>query len=325
MKKNNVLVTGAGGFIGSHLVEKLVELGYRVRAFIRYNSRNNWGWLENSIYRDKIEVYSGDIRDFDSVYDVMRDCDTVYHLAALIGIPYSYISPLAYIKTNIEGAYNILQSAKQLGPENIIITSTSETYGSAKYVPIDEAHPKAPQSPYAATKAAADQIALSYNKSFNLPVKVIRPFNTYGPRQSARAIIPSIVVQALTNDKIYLGSLSPTRDFTYVEDIVNGFIKAAESKRCIGEVINLGSGFEISVGDLADKVLSLMEKNVKIISDPKRIRPLQSEVERLCADTTKAKTLFAWKPRVSFDKGLKNTIEWIANHMEIYKANIYNI
>lgn len=325
MKKNNVLVTGAGGFIGSHLVEKLVELGYGVRAFIRYNSRSNWGWLENSKYRNKIEVYSGDIRDFDSVYEVMKGCNTVYHLAALIGIPYSYISPLAYIKTNIEGAYNILQSAKQLGPENIIITSTSETYGSAKYVPIDEAHPKVPQSPYAATKAAADQIALSYNKSFNLPVKVIRPFNTYGPRQSARAIIPSIVVQALTNDKIYLGSLSPTRDFTYVEDIVNGFIKAAELKRCIGEVINLGSGFEISVGDLANKVLSLMEKNVKIISDPKRIRPLQSEVERLYADTTKAKALFAWKPRVSFDKGLKNTIEWIANHMEIYKANIYNI
>jgi dTDP-glucose 4,6-dehydratase len=325
MKKNNVLVTGAGGFIGSHLVEKLVELGYGVRAFIRYNSRSNWGWLENSKYRNKIEVYSGDIRDFDSVYEVMKGCNTVYHLAALIGIPYSYISPLAYIKTNIEGAYNILQSAKQLGPENIIITSTSETYGSAKYVPIDEAHPKVPQSPYAATKAAADQIALSYNKSFNLPVKVIRPFNTYGPRQSARAIIPSIVVQALTNDKIYLGSLSPTRDFTYVEDIVNGFIKAAELKRCIGEVINLGSGFEISVGDLANKVLSLMEKNVKIISDQKRIRPLQSEVERLYADTTKAKALFAWKPRVSFDKGLKNTIEWIANHMEIYKANIYNI
>lgn len=325
MKKKKILVTGAGGFIGSHLTERLVEYGHSVRAFLHYNSRNQWGWLEDSKYRDDIEVYCGDIRDYDAVFDAMRGCDTVIHLAALIGIPYSYVSPLAYIRTNIEGSYNILQSARHLGLGNIVVTSTSEVYGTAHHVPIDENHPLNPQSPYAASKAAADHIALSFHKSFDLPVKIIRPFNTYGPRQSARGVIPTIVIQALTSDKIILGSLDPTRDFTYVADIVRAFIEIAESDKVIGDVVNIGSGFEISIGDLAKKILLLTAKDSEIIYDNKRARPPGSEVTRLCADIKKANDLIGWEPAFSLEEGLKFTAEWISKHLDVYKSHIYNI
>lgn len=325
MKGKKVLVTGAGGFIGSHLIEKLVQSGYTTKAFIHYNSRNHWGWLENSKYKNEIEVHMGDIREFDSVFKAIKDCNTIFHLAALIGIPYSYVSPLAYIRTNIEGTYNVLECAKKIPLDNILITSTSEIYGTAQYIPIDEEHPINPQSPYSATKVAADQIALSYLRSFDLPVKIIRPFNTYGPRQSARAIIPSIISQALTNDKIYLGSLHPTRDLTYVEDIINGFINVAKSDKCLGEVINVGSSIEVSIGDLANKILSIIGKKAKISTDQKRIRSEKSEVTRLCADISKAKELIGWECNISLQKGLKKTITWIENHLDIYKTNLYNI
>lgn len=325
MKRNRILVTGAGGFIGSHLTEKLIKSGCKVRAFVRYNSKNNWGWLEESKYKKDIEFYSGDVRDFDSVYDAMRGCNTVYHLAALIGIPYSYISPAAYIATNIGGTYNILQGAKLLGVENVLITSTSEVYGSAKYTPIDEEHPISPQSPYAASKASADHIALSYYRSFNLPVKIVRPFNTYGPRQSARAVIPTIITQVLTRNKIRLGSLYPLRDLTYIDDIVSGFIGAAGTSRTVGNVINLGSGSDISVGELVNKILTVAKKKANIIPDDRRVRPRKSEVGRLCADISKTRKLIAWSPRVSLDKGLRNTLHWIEAHLDIYKIDIYNV
>ncbi|MGV8018185.1 MAG: SDR family NAD(P)-dependent oxidoreductase, partial [Ignavibacteria bacterium] len=252
-----VLVTGAGGFIGSALTESLVRNGYDVKAFVRYNSANSRGWLENSEFRNEIEIISGDIRDYDSVYKAMSGCGSVFHLAALIGIPYSYVSPLAYIKTNVEGTYNVLESSKNLNLENIIITSTSETYGTAKYVPINENHPLLGQSPYSASKIAADNLALSYYLSFGTPVKVVRPFNTYGPRQSARAVIPSVIIQALKGGKLKIGNTAPTRDFTFVEDTVSGFISIFTSGKLTGEVTNIGSNFEISVRDLIAEISSL--------------------------------------------------------------------
>lgn len=321
-----VLVTGSEGFIGSHLTELLVEKGFEVKAFVRYNFKNDWGWLEESKYKNDIEIYTGDVRDFDSVYDAMKDVDVVFHLAALIGIPYSYISPLAYIKTNTEGTYNVLESGRKLNLKRIIITSTSEIYGTAQYVPIDEKHPYNPQSPYAASKAAADHLALSYYRSFGTPVTIIRPFNTYGPRQSARAVIPTIISQILAGKKqIKLGSLSPTRDLNYVKDIANGFITVGLHENTVGDVYNLGTGQEISIGDLAEKIIELTEKEVEIIEDTQRIRPEKSEVERLLSNAEKAKKTTGWEPKYMLEEGLKETIDWIQDNLHHYKPEIYNI
>ncbi|GAB6189628.1 NAD-dependent 4,6-dehydratase LegB [Marinitoga arctica] len=321
-----VLVTGAEGFIGSHLTEMLVEKGYNVKAFVRYNFQNNWGWLEKSKYLKDIEIYTGDIRDYDSVYDAMKDVDVVFHLAALIGIPYSYISPLAYIKTNTEGTYNVLEAARKLNIQRVIHTSTSEIYGTAQYVPIDENHPYNPQSPYAASKAAADHLALSYYRSFELPVTIIRPFNTYGPRQSARAIIPTIISQILAGKKqIKLGNLTPTRDLNYVKDTANGFITVGLHEKTIGDVFNLGTGKEISIGDLAKKLINLTGKEVEIVTDKQRLRPQKSEVERLLSNPEKAMKLTGWKPQYTLDEGLKETIEWIKENMQYFKVDIYNV
>ena len=271
-----------------YLTERLVERGYRIKAFLRYNSRNNWGWLEDSEYLDDIEIVTGDIRDFDAVFAAMKDCAAVFHLAALIGIPYSYASPLAYIKTNVEGTYNVLQAAKEWNLENVLITSTSETYGTAQYVPIDEKHPLVGQSPYSATKIAADHLALSFYRSFNLPVKIVRPFNTYGPRQSPRAIIPTVISQMLSGKKVIkVGSLHPTRDPTFVKDTVAGFIHIYESPALFGEVTNIGMNEEISIADLAQLIAELMGKNIDIVSDEQRIRPENSEVERLMCGNSK--------------------------------------
>jgi len=321
-----LLITGAGGFIGSHLVEKCIEEGYAVRAFVHYNSKNNWGWLEQSKYINEIEVLSGDIRDFDSVHNAMNTCDTVFHLAALIGIPYSYVTPLAYIKTNVEGTYNILQSAKMLGTKNIIITSTSETYGTAKYVPIDEKHIHFGQSPYSASKIAADQLAISYLKSFELPVKIVRPFNTYGPRQSARAIIPTIIMQILLGkEKISLGNTTPTRDLTYVKDTVSGFINILKCDKLLGETINIGMNQEITIANLVNLISEIMESNVEIISDAQRIRPENSEVKRLLCDNSKLVNNTNWLPKYDLSTGLIETIEWLKNNIDLYKTETYNV
>lgn len=321
-----ILVTGAEGFIGSHLTELLVEKGYSVKAFVRYNFTNNWGWLETSKYLKDIEVYTGDVRDYDSVYDAMKDVDVVFHLAALIGIPYSYVSPLAYIKTNTEGTYNILEAGRKLGVDRIIVTSTSEIYGTAQYVPIDEKHPYNPQSPYAASKASADHLALSYYRSFDTPVTIIRPFNTYGPRQSARAIIPTIITQVLSGKtQIRLGNLTPTRDLNYVKDIASGFITVGLHEKTIGDVYNIGSGREISIGELAQKIVDLLGRQVEIVQDEQRVRPDKSEVERLLCNANKAKALTGWEPKYTLEEGLKETIEWIQNNMQYYKPDIYNV
>jgi NAD dependent epimerase/dehydratase len=321
-----VLVTGSEGFIGSHLTEQLVEQGHDVKAFVRYNFNNNWGWLENSKYKKNIEVYTGDIRDYDSVYDSMKNVDVVFHLAALIGIPYSYVSPLAYVKTNTEGTYNVLEAGRKLNLKRIIHTSTSEIYGTAQYVPIDEKHPYNPQSPYAASKAGADHMALSYFRSFETPVTVIRPFNTYGPRQSARAIIPTIISQILAGKKqIKLGNLTPTRDLNYVKDTANGFITLGMHEKTIGDVFNLGTGKEISIGDLVQKIIKLTGKEVEIVQDQQRLRPSKSEVERLLSNPDKAKKLTGWEPKYTLDEGLNETIEWIKDNLHHFKTDIYNV
>lgn len=324
MKK--ILVTGAGGFIGSHLTEFLVEKGFDVRAFVHYNSNNKWGWLDNSIYKNSIEIISGDIRDFDSVFSAMVGCDAVFHLAALIGIPYSYVSPQAYIKTNIDGTYNVLQSARQLNTEKVLITSTSETYGTAQYVPIDEKHPMVGQSPYSATKIAADQLAVSYYKSFDLPVKIIRPFNTYGPRQSARAIIPTVISQLLSGkNSIKLGNLTPTRDLTFVEDTVRGFFEIAEAKGLYGEITNIGMCDEITIGDLVKKIAEIIGVEIEIKSEAQRIRPEKSEVERLYCNNTKILSNTLWKPNYTLQEGLEKTIIWMKGNLNLYKSDIYNV
>lgn len=324
MKK--VLITGAGGFIGSHLTELCVRRGYKVRAFVHYNSNNHWGWLEHSPFKNKIEVMTGDIRDYDSVFAATKGMQEVFHLAALIGIPYSYVSPLAYIKTNVEGTYNIVQAAKELGVKDVLCTSTSETYGTAQYVPIDEKHPMVGQSPYAASKIAADQIALSYYRSFGLPVKVVRPFNTYGPRQSARAIIPTIATQILSGQKtIKLGNLKPTRDLTFVKDTAEGFLAISQSKALNGTVTNIGMNEEISVGDLAAMIADILKKKVRIIEDGQRVRAKKSEVERLRADNSRIISLTSWKPQYSLEKGLGETVVWLKKNLNLYKAEIYNV
>jgi NAD dependent epimerase/dehydratase len=320
-----VLITGAGGFIGSTLCERCVEIGYRVRAFVHYNSRNNRGLLESSQYREEIEFISGDIRDYDLVYGAAKGCETVFHLAALIGIPYSYVSPLAYIKTNTEGTYNILQASKELGVKNILITSTSETYGTAQYVPIDEKHPVVGQSPYSASKIAADQLGISYFRSFGLPVKIVRPFNTYGPRQSARAIIPTIITQILNGkDRINLGNLWPTRDLTFVKDTVEAFIEIARSNLS-GWTLNVGMNKEIGMGDLAKMIAGLMNCDIEIQAEDQRIRPALSEVERLCCDNSNILNNTSWKPKYNLREGLQETINWFKDNYKVYKADIYNI
>jgi NAD dependent epimerase/dehydratase len=321
-----VLVTGAGGFIGSHLTEQLIEYGANVKAFIRYNSKNQWGWLESSPYKGQIEVYTGDIRDYDSVKAAVKDTQVVFHLAALIGIPYSYVSPLAYIRTNIEGTYNILQAARELGAERVIHTSTSEVYGTARYAPIDENHPLQPQSPYSASKIGADNLALSYFNSFQLPVVIARPFITYGPRQSARAIIPTIITQILSGKRqIELGNLTPTRDLNFVGDTVSGFVKIAEGDGAIGEVINIGSGREIAVGDLVRLIAGLLGTEIEISQKEQRVRPEASEVERLLGDNGKIRRLTGWESEVSLEEGLGRTIEWFRGNLELYKPGIYNV
>jgi NAD dependent epimerase/dehydratase len=321
-----VLVTGAGGFIGSHLSEGLVAKGADVRAFIHYNSRNNWGNLEmlQEEAKNELEVISGDVRDPFFVRHAVKDCDVVLHLAALIAIPYSYIAPRDFVDTNVLGTLNVMQACLDEGVEKVVHTSTSETYGTAMYVPIDEKHPLQGQSPYSASKIGADKIAESYYLSFGLPVATIRPFNTYGVRQSARAVIPTIISQALSGKKIKMGSLHPTRDYTYVTDTAQGFIKIAESPKSTGEVINIGSNSEVSIGDLVEKITSLMGADAEIICDETRIRPEKSEVERLWCDNSKARKLLHWEPKVPLEKGLKNTIEWMKENLSSYKPNIYN-
>lgn len=325
-RKKKVLITGAGGFVGSHLTERLVEFGANVKAFIRYNSRNDWGMLE-LLPKEKlsqIEVLMGDLRDADAVRHATADVDIIFHLGALIAIPYSYVNPREVVETNVLGALNILTAAKENGVEKIVHTSTSEVYGTARYVPIDEEHPLQGQSPYSASKISADKIAESFYRSFDLPVAIIRPFNTYGPRQSARAVIPTMITQALSKEKIFLGSLHPTRDYTYVKDVVEAFIKVAESPNSIGEVINIGSNFEISIGDLINKIIFLIGENAEIITDPIRVRPHNSEVERLWCDNTKAKKLLGWEPANSLDEGLKETIDWIRTYINLFKPELYN-
>ena len=328
LKNKKVLITGADGFIGSHLTEKLVKLGANVTALVEYNSFNSWGWIDeiNNNIKKEIEIVSGDIREYDNVKRMVKGKDVVFHLAALIAIPYSYLSPMAYVKTNVEGTTNVLEACRDYNIEKIVHTSTSETYGTALYVPIDEKHPMQGQSPYSASKISADKMAESYYNSFDLPVATIRPFNAYGPRQSARAVIPTIISQILAGKKkIKLGSLTPTRDFNYVKDTAEAFIKIAESDKTVGQVINAGTNHEISIGDLLKKIIKLTGEDVKIICDEKRLRPEKSEVNRLLADNTKIKNLTSWSPQYTLDEGLKETIEWISNNLEYFKTDIYNI
>ena len=321
-----ILVTGAAGFVGSHLTERCVELGYQVKAFTHYNSKNSWGWLDSSPHKKNIEVITGDIRDYDSVSAAMKDVDTVFHLAALIGIPYSYVSPLAYVKTNVEGTYNILQAAKTLGTKNVLVTSTSETYGTAQYVPMDEKHPMVGQSPYSASKIGADNLAVSYFRSFETPVKIVRPFNIYGPRQSARAIIPSIIVQILNGQRtLKLGNVDPTRDLTFVKDTVSGFLTIAKHDAFNGEYVNIGMKQEISVHDLVHLIAKLMKTEVEITSDAQRVRPTQSEVERLYCNNEKLVNATGWAPSYNLEKGLTETIEFLTKNKDLYKPDVYNV
>lgn len=323
-----VLVTGADGFIGSHLTEMLLEKGYSVKAFTFYNSFNNWGWLDTLPEKklSEINIFSGDIRDPNGVREAMRGIDMVFHLAALIAIPFSYHSPDSYVDTNIKGTLNVLQAARELETEKIMITSTSEVYGTAQYVPIDEKHPFQGQSPYSATKIGADRLAESFYRSFRLPVAIVRPFNTYGPRQSARAVIPTIITQLLAGKtEIKLGMLTPTRDFNYVKDTAEGFVAIAESDKTVGEEINIASQREISIGDLASEIIKQINPNAELICDEQRIRPEKSEVNRLLGSNEKIQKLTNWKPRYSLEQGLGETIEWVRQNMKCYKPDIYNV
>ncbi|MBF89501.1 MAG: NAD-dependent dehydratase [Candidatus Marinimicrobia bacterium] len=324
MKK--ILITGATGFIGSHLAECCVTEGLDVVAFDRYNPSNSWGWLEESKYKNEMEIILGDIRDFDSVSNALEDCEAVFHLAALIGIPYSYISPLAYIRTNVEGTYNILEASKKQSLQQVLITSTSETYGTAQYTPIDENHPLIGQSPYSASKIAADHLALSYYKSFDLPIKIVRPFNTYGPRQSSRAIIPTIITQIFSgSNELTLGNIDPTRDLTFVKDTCSAFLSIFRSDNFFGEVTNVGMNSEISIRDLAKKIMIFTEKNISIESEKRRIRPENSEVERLVCSNKKLLENSSWKPSYNLEKGLKETVEWFKENPQLNKPKLYHV
>lgn len=328
LRGKKVLVTGAEGFIGSHLTERLVQLGADVTALVQYNSFNNWGWIDtfDKEVLNSIKVETGDIRELDGMNRIIKGQEVVFHLAALIAIPYSYLSPMAYVRTNVEGTTNVLEACRNHDVQKIIHTSTSETYGTALYVPIDEKHPMQGQSPYSASKIGADKMAESFYRSFNMPIATLRPFNTYGPRQSARAVIPTIISQILAGkNEIKLGSLSPTRDFNFVKDTAEAFIKVAESDRTIGEVINAGSNYEITIGDTVKKIIDIIGKDVKIICDEERIRPEKSEVNRLWADNTKIKELTDWTPKYSIDEGLEETVAWIKENMKYYKPDIYNV
>jgi NAD dependent epimerase/dehydratase len=330
LENKKVLITGADGFIGSHLVERLIEEGATVKAFVYYNSFNNWGWLD-TFSKDtlaKIEVFSGDIRDPYGVKNAMKGCDIVFHLAALIAIPYSYHSPDSYVDTNIKGTLNIVQAAKELNIEKILVTSTSEVYGTALYVPIDEKHPKQGQSPYSATKIGADHLADSFYRSFDLPVTIVRPFNTFGPRQSARAVIPTIITQLLTGkEEIKLGALHPTRDLLFVKDTVNAFIEIAKSDSLIGHEVNIATNSEITVGELGQNLINIINPKAKIVSDVIRLRPEKSEVERLFGSNEKILKHTNWKQQFSLESGLRETIEWFkdSNNLKLYKADIYNV
>lgn len=323
-----VLVTGADGFIGSHLTEALLEQGHEVKAFVYYNSFNTWGWLD-TLPKDKldqIEIFQGDIRDPNGVRTAMQGVDEVFHLAALIAIPFSYHSPDSYVDTNIKGTLNVLQAARDLETKRVLVTSTSEVYGTAQYVPIDEKHPYQGQSPYSATKIGADRLAESFYRSFEMPITIVRPFNTYGPRQSARAVIPTIISQLLAGkEEIKLGTLTPTRDFNFVKDTANGFIQIAKSDKTIGEEINIATMQEISIGQLAEEIIAQINPNAKIICDEQRLRPEKSEVNRLLGDNTKIKSLTDWKPQYTLKQGIGETIEWIKKNMQAYKTDIYNI
>jgi dTDP-glucose 4,6-dehydratase len=320
-----VLVTGAGGFIGSHLTERLLALGANTRALVRYNSSGGWGWLDTSAVRNEIQVVAGDIRDPDSIKKAFQSVDIVFHLAALIGIPYSYSTPLAYVRTNIEGTLNVLQLARDSDVGLTVHTSTSEVYGTARYVPIDESHPLQGQSPYSASKIGADCMVESYHRSFGLPVATIRPFNTYGPRQSDRAIVPTIITQALTASEIRLGNMNPTRDLTYVADTVEAYVRFATSPNAVGQVINVGSGQEISIRELAETVLRLAGRDVPIMFDNERARPERSEVERLCANNDKALQILDWRPERSLQDGLTDTISWVKEHLDRFRVGVYAI
>jgi dTDP-glucose 4,6-dehydratase len=320
-----VLVTGAGGFIGSHLTERLAELNAKVRALVHYNALGSSGWLNASSCRDKIEVIAGDLCDRDSVRTAMQGSEIVFHLAALIAIPYSYRAPDSFVRTNVVGTLNVLQSARELGIGRVVHTSTSEVYGTARYVPIDEAHPLQGQSPYSASKIGADKMAEAFHLSFGLPVVTVRPFNTFGPRQSARAVIPTIIIQALKGEAIRLGSLHPTRDLNFVSNTVDGFLLAASAPEAVGRTINLGTGREISIGDLAALIGRLMDRPIRIETEDKRVRPDKSEVERLLASNALAASILKWQPKVALEEGLKRTIEWLGKNAEQYRVGGYVI
>lgn len=330
LKNKKILLTGADGFIGSHLVENLIQEGANVKAFVYYNSFNNWGWLDTFSKEtlSKIEIFSGDIRDPYGVKEAMKECDVVFHLAALIAIPYSYYSPDSYVDTNIKGTLNIIQAAKELNVEKILVTSTSEVYGTALYVPIDEKHPKQGQSPYSATKIGADHLADSFYRSFNLPVTIVRPFNTFGPRQSARAVIPTIITQLLNGkEEIKLGALHPTRDLLFVKDTVNGFVEIAKSDSLVGHEVNIATNSEITVANLAQNLINIINPKAKIVSDDIRLRPEKSEVERLFGSNEKILQHTNWKQKYTLEEGLKETIDWFrdSNNLRLYKADIYNV
>ena len=313
-----VLVTGAGGFIGSHLAEALVEAGAAVRAFVIYDSLGSAGWLDHSKRRDDMDIIAGDLADRDSVHAAMRNCDVVFHLGALIAIPYSYRAPASYVRVNVEGTLNVLQSARELGVGRVVHTSTSEVYGTARYVPINEAHPLQAQSPYAASKIAADKLAESFHLSFGLPVVTVRPFNTFGPRQSPRAVIPTVALQCLKGEEIRLGNLSPTRDFTFVDDTVRGFLHAAQGQSAIGETFNLGTGREVSIADLVRLLGEVTAMEPRIVQSSERVRPANSEVERLCADAGRAERDLGWKPQVTLEEGLRRFVAWLGENMQLH-------
>jgi len=323
MKGKRVLVTGAGGFLGSHLVEALVESGAKVRAFVHYRGNGSWGWLDQSAHKNHFEVVAGDVIDRDSIASAMKSTSIVFHLAALIGIPYSYHAPVSYMRTNIEGTLNILQAARDAGVECVVHTSTSEVYGTARYVPINEVHPLQGQSPYSASKIGADKLAEAFHLSFGLPVVTIRPFNAFGPRQSARAVIPTIIAQCLAGESVRLGSLTPTRDFNYVTNTVDAFMRCAESSSAMGKTINVGSGREISIGELVKKIGTLLGQDIRIKNEKDRSRPVKSEVERLVADNALARKILKWEPKVTLEEGLQRTIDWIRANLHEYRTNEY--